>query len=192
VWTSRTCPAGRHGDAGWSGRACAKGSVRLVWLPRLGYAGRQSSSACRLESIDPVTFLDRGGRACHSKSSRDARTFVRLSSEPPAKGEPGSRTWQPAYIAGCLGDNTRQTQTVISPCWPRPRLRVNSRLLPCLRCPFRIRTRSARVGHHCSDQQGGGALPRPRCWRPARRTQPQRGHLCGWPEHNYWTYDTSQ
>ena len=154
-----------------------------VW----GTPFRQSSTVCRLEPIDPVTFLDRGGRACHSKSSRDARTFVRLSSEPPAKGEPGSRTWQPAYIAGCLGDNTRQTQTVISPCWPRPRLRVNSRLLPCLRCPFRIRSRSARVGWESSDRQRGEALPRPRCWRPARRTQPQRGHLCGWPEHNYST-----
>ena len=66
------------------------------------------------------------------------------------------------------------------------RRRVNSRLLPCW-CPFRIRTRSARVGHHCSNRQRGEALPRPRCWRPARRIQPQRGHLCGWPEHNYWT-----
>ena len=64
------------------------------------------------------------------------------------------------------------------------RRRVNSRLLPCW-CPFRIRTRSARVGHHCSGRQRGEALPRPRCWRPARRIQPQRGHLCGWPEHNY-------
>ena len=78
--------------------------VRHVWLPRLGYAVRQSSSACRLESIDPVTFLDRGGRACHIKSSRDALYFVRLSSEPPVKGVPGTRTWQP--VAGCLGDKT--------------------------------------------------------------------------------------
>ena len=94
--------------------------VRHVWLPRLGYAVRQSSSACRLESIDPVTFLDRGGRACHIKSSRDALYFVRLSSEPPVKGVPGTRTWQP--IAGCLGgqDNTRQTQTVITLAGPRP------------------------------------------------------------------------
>ena len=91
-----------------------------MWLPRLGYAVRQSSSACRLESIDPVTFLDRGGRACHIKSSRDALYFVRLSSEPPVKGVPGTRTWQP--IAGCLGgqDNTRQTQTVITLAGPRP------------------------------------------------------------------------
>ena len=78
--------------------------VRHVWLPRLGYAVRQSSSACRRESIDPVTFLDRGGRACHIKSSRDALYFVRLSSEPPVKGVPGTRTWQP--VAGCLGDKT--------------------------------------------------------------------------------------
>ena len=65
-------------------------------------------------------------------------------------GDPGSRTWQP--ISGCLGDNTRQTQTVITRGAEAQR-RANSRLLPCW-CPFRIRTRSARVGHHCSNQQG--------------------------------------
>ena len=56
--------------------------VRHVWLPRLGYAVRQSSSACRLESIDPVTFLDQGGRACHSKSDRDAGSICACRRSP--------------------------------------------------------------------------------------------------------------
>ena len=69
-----------------------------------------SVSACTNRSS---TFLDRGGRACHNKSSRDVGLLLRLSSEPQLEcGDPGSRTWQP--IAGCLGDNTRQTQTVIT------------------------------------------------------------------------------
>ena len=80
-----------------------------VW----GTPFQQSSTACLLEQIDPGTFLDRGGRACHSQSSRDVGILLRLSSEPQLEcGDPGSRTWQP--ISGCLGDNTRQTQTVIT------------------------------------------------------------------------------
>jgi hypothetical protein len=117
-----------------------------------------------------------------------------LSSEPQLEcGDPGSRTWQP--IAGCLGGRGQHPANAdghfaagegpaMECTRGQVRRRVNSRLLPCW-CPFRTRDRTARVGHHCSNRQGGEALPRPRCWRPARRVQPQRGHLCGWPEHNY-------
>jgi hypothetical protein len=49
-----------------------------VW----GAPFRQSSSACRLESIDPVTFLDQGGRACHNKSNRDAGSICACRPSP--------------------------------------------------------------------------------------------------------------
>ena len=151
---------------------------------------RQSSSACRLESIDPVTFLDRGGRACHSKSDRDAGSICACRPSPDwgsrvknlATNFWLSRGQHPANVDGHYAGGTEaQPWNALG---ARPGGSV-SRLLPCLRCPFRIRSRTARVGWKSSDRQRGEALPRPRCWRPARRTQPQRGHLCGWSEHNY-------
>ena len=119
-----------------------------VW----GTPFRQSPSACRLESIDPVTFLDRGGRACHNKSDRDALYFMRLSSEPQLEcGEPGPRTWQP--IAGCLGGRGQHPANAdghyaagegpaMECTGGQVRRRVNSRLLPCW-CPSRTRDQTA-------------------------------------------------
>ena len=91
---------------------------------------RRSDKAHRrvgLRPIDPVTFLDRGGRACHIKSDRDVGLLLRLSSEPPLEcGDPGSRTSQP--FSGCRGDNTRQTQTSIIRRVGKPETPVHSSL----------------------------------------------------------------
>jgi hypothetical protein len=76
-----------------------------VW----GAPFRQSSSACRLESIDPFTFLDQGGRACHIESNRDAGSICACRPSP----NWGSRVKNLATNPGCHGDNTRQTQTTI-------------------------------------------------------------------------------
>ena len=69
-----------------------------VW----GAPFRQSSSACRLESIDLVPSLIGAEERAIIRAVGTALYFVRLSPEPQLEcGEPGPRTWQP--IAGCLG-----------------------------------------------------------------------------------------
>ena len=148
-----------------------------VW----GAPFRQSSSACRLESIDLVPSLIGAEERAIIRAVGTALYFVRLSPEPQLEcGEPGPRTWQP--IAGCLGGRGQHPANadghfaVLAMSFQRgpamectggqARRRINSRPLPCW-CPFRTRDQTAHVGWASSDQQRGEALPRPRCWRPA-------------------------
>ena len=137
-----------------------------VW----GAQFRQSSSACMLEQIDPVTFLDWGRRACHNKSDRDAKCTCRPSpnlSVGIQGQEPGN---QLLTVLGTTPGKRRRSFR----CGARPGCSV-SRLLPCLSCSFRTRDRTARVGWESSDRQRGEALPRPRCWRPADGSSPSGG-----------------
>ena len=138
-----------------------------VW----GAPFRQSSSACRLESIDPVTFLDQGGRACHNKSDRDAGSICACRPSPNwgsrvknlATNSWFSRRQHPANadVHATAGQARRRqvepptTMLVVSVQDTRPSS-------PC------------RMG-----------IIRP-TWRADDGSSPARGHLCGWPEHSYW------
>ena len=154
---------------------------------------QQSSTACLLEQIDLVPSLI--GAEERAIVRAVGTHFTSCACHPSPNSSVGIQGQEPGnqllvvsgtgqHPANADGHFAAGEGPAMECTRGQVRRRVNSRLLPCW-CPFRTRDRTARVGHHCSNRQGGEALPRPRCWRPARRVQPQRGHLCGWPEHNY-------
>jgi hypothetical protein len=86
--------------------------------------------------------------------------------------DPGSRTWQP--IPGCPGDNTRQTHTST----PR-RGQARRRQVEPPTTMFVVSVQDTRPSSPCRM----GIIRS--TWRADDGSSPVRGHLCGWPEHNY-------
>jgi hypothetical protein len=87
-------------------------------------------------------------------------------------GDPGSRTWQP--IPGFPGDNTRQTQTS-TPRWGQARWRQ----VEPPTTMFVVSVQDTRPNSPC---RTGIIIP---TGRADDGSSPVRGHLCGWPDHNY-------
>ena len=147
-----------------------------VW----GAPFRQSSSACRLESIDPVTFLDQGGRVCHSKSNRDAGSICACCPSP----NWGSMVKNLATNSWFSRRQHPANADVHSAAGPGPAAVFRAYYHVC-----RVRS-GTRPDSPCRmgiirPTEGRGTASSS-LLEACRRVQPQRGHLCGWPKHNYF------
>jgi hypothetical protein len=181
VWADRSCPVGRHGDAGWSDRTCTRGRCEARVAAAIGVRrfDRAHQRVDLSQSIQLPSLIMAEERAI-VRAIRTQDRFAHVVRAP--TGDPRSRTWQP--IAGCPGDNTRQTQT--SP----PRRGQARRQGGPPTTMFVVFVQDTRSDSPCRmgiirPIEGRGTASSS-LLEACRRIQPQRGHLCGWPEHNYF------